>query len=298
MMGNSRNNLDFLRILMYHIYGEISEEVRHIIRFVISDADGTLVTNSKLIDAHTFSRMLDTLGRYKIPMCIASGRTYPALRRLFAPHADRLIYFPLDGALAVADNTILCGFPLGISSVTEGVQLLCDDRVRGIELCTKEHSCLYAKDTALTSSERTRLGEELCVLASPDMTHTVPMPNEPIYKIIVFTRPRTAPIAVPAGTRAVYQSSIVTELIRKDVNKRRAAEVVSEALHIDPADILACGDSENDRELLSWVGCAVTMYGAKHDLFSITKYHTHNAAAAILRFAEEAHAAQIQHRKG
>ena len=283
---------------MYHIYGEISEGVRHIVRFVISDADGTLVTNSKLIDARTFSRMLDVLGRYEIPMCIASGRTYPALRRLFAPHADRLIYFPLDGALAVADGTLLCGFPLGMASIAEGLQLLCDSRVRGIELCTSDRSCLYAKDTALTLSERTRLGDELCVLSAPDMPQTLPMPNTPVYKIIVFTRRCTDPIDPPAGTRAVYQSSIVTELVREDVNKRRAAEVISEALHIDPADILACGDSENDRELLSWVGTAITMYGAKHDLFSITKYHTHNAAAAILRFAEEAHAAQIQHRKG
>ena len=63
-------------------------------------------------------------------------------------------------------------------------------------------------------------------------------------------------------------------------------------LHITPDEILAYGDSENDRELLSWVGTAVTMYGAKYDLFSITRYHTQNVAESVLRFLRDEDAAQ------
>lgn len=277
---------------MYHIYSKIFWGVQHIIRIVISDADGTLVRNSKLIDARAFSRMLHTLGCRGIPLCIASGRTYPALRTLFAPHADRLLYFPLDGALAVADGQLLCGFPLGDAVATDALRLLCDSRVRGAELCGFAHSYLYAKDSALTASEQKRLGDALIPMFSPDRCETLSLPTEPVYKIILFTHRNAAPVTAPAGTRAVYQSSIVTELVREDVSKRRAAELVCDALHITPDEILAYGDSENDRELLSWAGTAVTVYGAKHDLFSVTKYHTQNVAESVLHFLQDEAAAR------
>ena len=236
--------------------------------------------------------MLTALGTRKIPMCIASGRTYPALRRLFAPHENQLVYLALDGACAVADGTLLCGFPLGTASVADSLRLLCDSRIRGIELCAYKTSYLYARDRALTESEQKRLGEELQILLSPDMQKAKSLPGEPIYKIIVFTRRSADPIDAPVGTRAVYRSEIVTELVREDVNKRRAAEVLCDTLQIPPDDILAYGDSDNDRELLLWAGKAVTMYGAKHDIFSVTKYHTQNVAESVLRFLHEEDAAQ------
>lgn len=275
-------------IYMVNYFGEVAR----IIRIVISDADGTLVTNSKLIDARAFPRMLTALGQRHIPMCIASGRTYPALRRLFAPHGNKLLYLPLDGACAIADDTLLCGFPLGIASMADSLRLLYDNRVRGVELCSYKTSYLFTKDTALVYSEQKRLGEELSVLWSPDKAEAQTMPTEPIYKIIVFTRRSSDPISAPNGTRAVYQSDIVTELVREDVNKRRAAELLCDALHITPDEVLAYGDSENDRELLLWAGTAVTMYGAKHDIFSITKYHTHNVAESVLHFLHDEDAAQ------
>ena len=252
-----------------------------VIRFVISDADGTLLCRSKLIDAPAFSRTVRTLGRHGIPLCIASGRTYPALRTLFAPHADRLLYFPLDGALAIGGGQLLCGFPLSAESIADSLALLSHARIRGVEFCTADRSYLLSTDTALHASEKKRLGEEYTALMTAD-----DFPHEPIYKIIVHTHNGGSTFALPRDTRAVYQSGIVTELVRTDVSKRRAAEVVCESLHIAPEEILALGDSENDRELLTYAGTAVTVYGAPHSIFSLTKHHTQNAAQAILRFLD------------
>ena len=244
------------------------------------------------MDPHAFSRMMTMLASRGIPLAIASGRTYPALRRLFAPYAGCLLYFPLDGALAAAGGELLCSFPVGIAQIADCLRLLSMPGVRGVEFCTQDHSYLYANDTALATSETSRLGTECVILHSPDKEETRPLPGEPVYKIIVFTKRTSEPLPPPAGLRAVYQSNIVTELIREDVSKRRAAEIVCEALHISPEEILAYGDSENDRELLEYAGRAVTMYGAKHDLFSVTKYHTQNAAASVIRFLQDEDAAE------
>ncbi len=254
------------------------------IRFVISDADGTLVCKEKLIDARAFAHTFHTLGARGIPLCIASGRTYPALRRLFAPYANGLLYFPLDGAVAVGGSEILCSFPLSNRAVSDGLKLLSLPYVRGVEFCTLHHSYPAVNDSALIHSELARLGEECIPLRTAHADGIDALPAEPIYKIIVFTRPTSSAIPLPHDTRAVYQSAYVTELVRTDVSKRRAAEITCESLHISADEILALGDGENDRELLSYAGTAVTIYGAPHHVFSLTKHHTQNAARAILRF--------------
>lgn len=240
--------------------------------------------------------MLDTTRRRGIPFAIASGRTYGELKTIFAKHADRLLFIPLDGALALAGGELLCGFPLTLSDIADTPALLSRTDVRGIAYCTRDTVYLYAKDETLLHTENTRLGDGLRVLMQKQGGEVQPLPDVPIYKIVVYKkrgayRAPDTPIAVPPGLRAVYDTEAHLELVRADVSKRRAAEVLTEALHISPADLLVYGDGENDRALLTYVkdagGRAVTMYGAKHNLFSITPYHTKNVADSVLRFLSD-----------
>ncbi len=267
-----------------------------IVKLVISDADGTLLHLGKQIDARTFDRMLDTTRHRGIPFAVASGRTYGELCTIFAKQADRLLFIPLDGALAIAGNELLCGFPMTLSAVAEVLELLPRTDVRGIAFCTQNAVYLYAKEEALLRTETARLGEGLHILMKKSGSEVGVLPDEPIYKIVVYKK-RGAyhapadPIRIPAGLRAVYDTDAHLELVRADVSKRRAAEVLTDALHIAPADMLVYGDGENDCELLTFVreagGRAVTIYGAKHDLFSITPYHTKNVADSVLRFLSD-----------
>ncbi len=241
--------------------------------------------------------MMQTLAKEKIPLAIASGRCYATLKPLFGTYADRILYFPLDGALAIAADTLLCSFPLDGNAIADGLSLLGHSHVRGVELCAQNTSYLYANDPALVLSEEKRLGTTLTVCYSrgviPFSADT--QAEEPIYKIIIFSAPvgcsKKIDAAAIRGVRTVYRSDTVWELVRKDVSKRTAAEAVCRALHISPEEVLAFGDNENDRELLMFAGTAVTMYGAKHDLFSITPYHTHNVAEAVMYHIKKDNAA-------
>lgn len=241
-------------------------------------------------------------------MVIASGRSYPELKQLFAPFSGQLLFAPLDGAFAVAGETLLCGFPLDSESISNSMGLLSHPAVTGVEFCTQTEAYLYtaapfvhssfAKDT-LIRTEETRIGDAL-----RPMPQGAALPTEPIYKIIVFKKRTAAAFSLPKGTRAVYDSPIVTELVRQDISKCSAVKVLCEALHLTPADLLVFGDSENDRTLLTYAanggGRAVTIYGAKHDVFTITPYHTQNVADSVLRFLSEEDreaAKQAQHAK-
>ena len=49
-------------------------------------------------------------------------------------------------------------------------------------------------------------------------------------------------------------------------------------LGIDRADVMAFGDSGNDRTLLEFAGHPVTIYGSKHEIFALSDKHTKNVA--------------------
>ncbi len=251
--------------------------------------------------------MLTVCARREIPFVIASGRTYKELQTLFAHNAAHLLFAPLDGALAIAGDTLLCAFPLPLSAIADTLTLLPRPNIRGIAFCTMDEVFLYAKEESLGQTEQTRLGTQLCVLMQKNGGEIRPLPDVPIYKIVIYKKrgaytPCETPLRSPAELRAVYDTPTVLELVREDVSKRRTAEILGEALHISPADMLVYGDGENDRELLTYVkeagGRAVTVYGAKHDLFSITPYHTQNVADSVLRFlSDDDKQAEKEHEK-
>ncbi len=261
-------------------------------KLVISDADGTLLCNEKFVDERAFARMLRTLSPRGIPTVIASGRTHAELKRLFIPYEKNILYIPLDGSLAVAGETLLCGFPLQGESLTDIRSLLCDRGVRGILFCTKDAVWCASDDDALSKREDARLCGELRHLSFDRYDPATPiLPNEPIYKVCVYTKRGYKITRKPHAVRATYESPCLTEYVREDVSKWSALQVLCEGLHISPADAIAYGDSGNDREMLTGVrdagGRAVTIYGAIHDIFSITPYHTKNVAESVLFFLSE-----------
>lgn len=256
-------------------------------RFIVSDADGTLLQFGRLHDPQRFSRMLDVLRTKGIPFAVASGRTLPALHRLFSPMEDRLLFFALDGAYCAAGKTPLCSFPIDTETLT-GALALCVgcEGVSGVEFCCADASYLLSSSEILHSSERMRLGSEYRKLVNS-------LPSSPVYKVIFFTRRyRGSALALPDRLHAVYESDSVTECVRADVDKCFAAETVCGALGIPMEDVLAYGDGGNDRTLLTRAGTAVTMYGAEFPVFSLSRLHAKNVAESVLSLLDGENAAQ------
>lgn len=219
---------------------------------------------------------------------MASGRSYPELKRFFSVYSDRIIYFALDGALAVAGGEILCSFEIAQE------MLLCAlshvkkymNSVIGAEFCAKDKNYIMTFGSSYLSnmvfeSEKKRLGNEQLIRLD-----NFELPKEPIYKFVLIHKHGAPEINLP-DMKKVYESSKVCEYVRYGISKKTSAEVICNAMNISSEGVLAYGDSENDRELLTFAGKAVTVYGAKHDLFSITKYHTQNVCNSVLGFLKD-----------
>jgi Cof subfamily protein (haloacid dehalogenase superfamily) len=58
------------------------------------------------------------------------------------------------------------------------------------------------------------------------------------------------------------------EFAHPDVSKGSGLEFVAERLGFEPEETVACGDGENDRELLDWAGFGVAVANAHDDVLS------------------------------
>ena len=58
------------------------------------------------------------------------------------------------------------------------------------------------------------------------------------------------------------------EFAHRDVSKGAGLQFVAELLGFGPAETVACGDGENDRELLDWAGFGVAVANAHEDILA------------------------------
>jgi Cof subfamily protein (haloacid dehalogenase superfamily) len=76
------------------------------------------------------------------------------------------------------------------------------------------------------------------------------------------------------------------EFAHPDVNKGSGLAFVAERLGFSPAETVACGDGENDRELLDWAGFAVAVANAHEEILAradlVVPDVWHEGVAALL----------------
>lgn len=241
-------------------------------KLIISDVDGTLLSRGEILYPRDLDLALIECSERSIPFVIASGRTLTQLRTIFGKNADRLIFFALDGAYISVGNICAAAFPVD-TAIIKTIKKALPYGVTGIEFCAAEKSYLLTDSQELRGSEARRLGDEYADLCPDDDC------AEPIYKLIVFTKPG-ADVSFP-GLHAVYYGDKVKEFVREGIDKAFAASFLCNELGIDRADVMAFGDSGNDRTLLKFAGQPVTIYGSKHEIFALSDKHTKNVAEYI-----------------
>ena len=74
------------------------------------------------------------------------------------------------------------------------------------------------------------------------------------------------------------------DLVPLGVNKSTALKKIVEKLKINPQNIVAFGDNENDREMLEFVGYPVAMKNSKME--SLGKFVTENVAKSLRKILD------------
>ncbi|WP_067840577.1 Cof-type HAD-IIB family hydrolase [Amphibacillus sediminis] len=80
----------------------------------------------------------------------------------------------------------------------------------------------------------------------------------------------------------------IIEIVRKGMNKAVALERVAHYYHIDPTEILAFGDEDNDLEMIEYAGVGVAMGNAIAQLKEMANYQTKtNQEDGVAAFIED-----------
>jgi Cof subfamily protein (haloacid dehalogenase superfamily) len=91
------------------------------------------------------------------------------------------------------------------------------------------------------------------------------------------------------GVETTKSDTNILEVMKEGVNKKRALEFVCSYLGIDPKEIMAIGDNENDLQMIEFAGLGVAMENAIEELkkiadFVTQSYEDDGVAKAIEKF--------------
>ncbi len=229
------------------------------IRYVVSDVDGTLLPEGKTaLDPELFVQ-IKNLKEKGIRFIAASGRQYANLRRLFEPVRDDISYITENGALCIHEGEVISR---GLIGRDLGIRII--KAARNFPDCDCLLSC---ESRCYTESKNERFLNYMRDIIRYDMDEVPDLTEiqKPFLKIAAcdfngtdemlgFFKERFAE-EIPVATGADYW----VDFIAPDADKGIALTALLDHLGLSPADGIAFGDQYNDIELLKSAGIRCAM---------------------------------------
>ncbi len=249
------------------------------IRMIFCDVDGTLLPRGESnIEGHVFDAINKAVSS-DIKICIASGRSYPDLNRLFAPVAEKVVFICNDGASVIEKGGIYYSSPLDKS------QIACMSRTfTGYY----DAMVLYAKDYTYYLSDKVfhNFGKKI----TSDLIRETP---GDIFKVAFYHLSDLAETKIenlgvkPGVLNKVYKDFYWTEYIPSGTDKGSAAEKVQSMYGISPVETAAFGDNLNDLGMLRRARLTYASNKAHHEVVKMCKFKTNDVTKEILNIIEK-----------
>lgn len=244
------------------------------IKAVVTDMDGTFLDDRGGFDRKRFERVLARLEAKGIPFIVASGNGLQRLLALFAGFEDRVMFLAENGGLFYHKGEVLFRKTLEPSVVENLIEYY---REKAAEYCLMVSSdrTIYiderapqpfaGTDIAITAAQLqafwdriTRLRDLREIPSGTTITHAGFWVKEELVDRLVADCNQVFGEQVLAVTSGYGSVSILP----KGVHKAWGLEQILHGLGIEARDVLAFGDSDNDLELLSYVGHSYAMANA------------------------------------
>lgn len=245
----------------------------HKVKLIACDLDGTLLLNgSQTIEENVFT-LIHELKKQNIIFVASSGRQYYNLQLLFAPVKDDIYYVCENGCLAYCNNKIISMTTLDhtiASMITKDIL----EKENSEALISDLKTCyVQPKDPEFFYHIQTVLKN--LVNKTDDL---ISLECEPL-KVSLFEKGGLKDISYWKEKYSQY-CNVQTggnewlDFMPNHINKGYALNKLLQYLQIDPSDVIAFGDNENDIEMLKLVGCPITMEHSNPIMKDLGKYHT------------------------
>ena len=253
---------------------------------IVSDLDGTLMKpNTAAISSSTLEVIAGLLDA-GIPFMPASGRQYPNVRQLFAPFADRISFVAENGVVAYLNDELVYRATLDYDLGLEIVRAIQDRD--GCETMVSGAKTYYITPENASFKTYLEVGCGFVVTCVDDLENI----GEPYGKISAFYPDSIGDDLHFWIDRFGNRCTVTTssdkwlDIMPTGVNKATALAVVLDHLGIDPADVIAFGDAENDVEMLQLVGCSIAKADGAPGALACARYTTDDVASALVRILE------------
>lgn len=249
------------------------------IRMIFCDVDGTLLPRGESNVSNDVFHAINQSISSDVRICIASGRSYPDLKALFAPVANDVTFICSDGALVVERDNISYSSPLNKSQVACMARTYKNDY---------EAVVIYAKDYTyyLASKAYPDFGTKL----SYEEVSQIPgdVFKVAFYKLSEKAKIKLANLGIRSGIlNKVYEDSLWTEYIKAGIDKGTAAESVQKRYSISVSETAAFGDNLNDFGMLRRARVSFATKSANAEIIRMCKFKTNNVTNEILNIIEK-----------
>ena len=197
-------------------------------KMVVCDCDGTLLPRGQEKISPDVFDVIRRLAGKGVLVVIASGRPYDQLQQLFRPVLQQVMFICMDGALIINRECVLAKDPVPESKVRFLMQQYPDMLLFG----RRKHGAFG----------NPKFGGQPCASLFAF--------GEPVLRVGL----NTEDAAPCAGLRPIYRRRGWVELVNENTNKGSALRTLCEKFQVEPANVYAFGDSENDKEMLAVAG--------------------------------------------
>ena len=254
-----------------------------LVKLVVSDVDGTLIYKGSYLNTARFPVMLKNLGDLNIPFCVATGRHYRELKKLFGNYCDTILCVCCDGAYAVFANKLLFGIPVGTEAVKNFFDAFVGKNIP-VEFHSPDTTYILGGSPLFHSKEKSRLSE-IKVISSPDEA------EGEIFMISVYgnicTNADLKNFTLPGNLRVSYSSGNISEFVSSNASKYGSISKIASSCGISEKDILFFGDGQSDAELIEKCALSYTTYCADRKVFRLTGNHTRDVIGTLIRLSSE-----------
>ncbi|HEP1818300.1 TPA: HAD family hydrolase [Streptococcus suis] len=270
------------------------------VRLIATDMDGTFLDGQGSFDRERFSRILDQLEQKKIPFVIASGNGIGRLLQLCQGFEHRLIFVADNGAHIYHQGKTLIRRTIQQEEIIAVLDYF-KDRWADVCLMLSNEENIYMQSGAGMPFVGTDLPIEPAQMAAfqnrvtyLDDLSAYPV-SESIHKVGLWVPEARVDKITEAFNQAFHGQLVAVtsgygsiDILPEGIHKAWGLEQVLTNLAITPDQVIAFGDSDNDIELLSYVGYSYAMENATYKVKAVAKNMApSHLEAGVLQVLEE-----------
>lgn len=252
------------------------------IKLVISDVDGTILTKTETAVSEGVLSAIEKLKKAGKKVAVASGRTYGSLEKLFAPVKQDLYFICCDGAVIIHNDNVLYCKQIGAGDVIDIIRRPEYENC-GILLCTPKIPYVVQGSEDFSITAETQSGEETFYIEN---LYSI---KDPIVKIAVWSKDgRAEPLNfLPKSVRVAYNVGEWCEYTSAISNKGLALSDLQMRLYLSKLDTAAVGDGVNDIEMMKKAKISASANNSAKELDEFCCCHTDNVAEFLAELCEK-----------